>query len=146
MRIVPFQAEHGFALVAGQLNNDKNRPSPNFGNFIPELVQQDMAFTGIENGHLIVVSGVYVLWSGVGEGWFLASKKIEDHKVAAIRAVKKGLKKIITDNGLHRVQAAVRSDWKDANRLARYLGMQHEGTMRQYGIEKEDFERWAWVL
>jgi hypothetical protein len=44
-----------------------------------------------------------------------------------------------------RIQAAMRSDWPELARWARFLGMKHEGTMKKFGANGLDYERWAWV-
>jgi len=70
VRLVPFEVAHGEALLAADLNDDRNRPAPEFGNFMPTLVHEGMAFTGIDNGHLVGAAGIFPLWEGVGEAWF----------------------------------------------------------------------------
>jgi len=145
VRVVPFEAGHGEALLAGQLNDEKSRPSTGFGQFIPDLVIDGMAFSGIENGHVIASAGVYPMWDGVGEGWFIAADKLEKKHFGVVRELKNGLHQIAKEHQLHRIQAAVRSDWEKAIRLARFLGMEHEGRMRKYSSDGADYERYAWV-
>ena len=117
MRLVPFEIAHGEALLEADLNDDRNRPAPEFGNFMPTLVHEGMAFTGIDNGHLIGAAGIFPLWQGVGEAWFLGASRVG--------------------------QAAMRSDWPELKRWARFLGMEHEGHMPMYGANKLDYERYA---
>ena len=145
MRVVPFEAGHGEALLSGELNDEKSRPPSGFGKFVPDLVIDGMAFTGIENGHVIASAGVYPMWDGVGEGWFIAADKLEAHHLGVARQLKNGLRQIAEEQALHRIQAAVRSDWKKAIRLVRFLGMEHEGLMRQYSADGADYERYAWL-
>ena len=147
MRVIAFEKGHGEAILGGQLNDEKSRPPAGFGKFIPDLVIDGMAFTGIENGHVIASAGVYPMWDGVGEGWFIAADKLEANHIAGVaRQLKNGLRQIAEEQALHRVQAAVRSDWEKAIRLVRFLGMEHEGRMRKYSADGADYERYAWLL
>jgi hypothetical protein len=145
VRIVPFEAKHGYALLEGQLNDERNRPAPCLGNFVEALVNEELAFSAIDNGHLIVSAGIYQLWPGVGETWILASQKLTTTKVSLLRRIKKDLFKIADEKGFWRLQASTQSDWPSAKRLAMFLEMKHEGTMKKYGANKENYERWAWV-
>ena len=143
MKIEPFAAEHGEAILAGQLNDDRNRPSPSFGKFIPDLVRPDLSFVGILNGHLIGAAGIYPIWEGVGEAWFLGTDRVDKNRMAVARTVRDGFETIARDHGFTRVQAAMRSDWPHLARWAKYLGMTHEGSMPRYGADGSDYERWA---
>ena len=44
---------------------------------------------------------------------------------------------------LKSLQAIVRSDFKDAHKLAKFLGFESEGLMRKYGPDGSDYERYA---
>jgi len=146
VRIVPFEIGHGEAILAGELNNEKSRPAEGFGKFIPDLVIEDMSFTAIENGHIVASAGVYPMWDGVGEAWFIASDKLQKKHFGIVRELKNGLLRIATEKKLHRIQAAVRSDWKKAIRMAVFVGMSNEGTMKKYSADGADYERYAWLL
>jgi hypothetical protein len=145
VRIIPFEAAHAEEILAGNLNDERNRPAAQFGDFIPGLVVEDMAFTGVDNGYIIGAAGIYPLWQGVGEAWFIGADRATKNKTAVARAVRDGLYAIAADKKLRRVQAAMRSDWPHLARWARYLGMSHEGSMRLYGADGSDYERWAWI-
>jgi hypothetical protein len=143
VRLVPFEIAHGEALLEADLNDDRNRPAPEFGNFMPTLVHEGMAFTGIDNGHLIGAAGIFPLWQGVGEAWFLGASRVGRHQFRVARLVREKLNEIAEEQGMWRVQAAMRSDWPELKRWARFLGMKHEGHMPMYGANKLDYERYA---
>ena len=69
------------------MNDERGRPSEEFGRFTPTLAVPDMSFTALENGHVIAAAGIYKLWSGVGEAWLLASERIHNNRVGVARAV-----------------------------------------------------------
>ena len=145
MRLVPFEIAHGEALLAADLNDARNRPAPEFGNFMPTLLHEGMAFTGIDNGYLVGAAGIFPLWEGGGEAWCLGASRVGRHQFRVARLVREKLREIAEEQGMWRVQAAMRSDWPELARWARVLGMKHEGTMRCYGANKLDYERWAWL-
>lgn len=147
MRLVPFEAAHGEALLDGKLNDDRNRPAAAFGDFVPTLVHEGMAFSAIDNGYLVGAAGICPLWPGVGEAWLLGADRLTKHSISAAKAARTGLLDVAKAHGFWRVQAAMRSDWPELKRWARFLGMQHEGTMRAYGADRLDYERYArvWV-
>ena len=143
MRLVPFEVSHGEALLEADLNDDRNRPAPEFGNFMPTMLQEGMAFTAIDNGHLIAAAGIFPIWKGVGEAWFLGASRVGRYQIRIGKLVRKGLLQVAEEQGMWRVQAVMRSDWPELKRWAKFLGMEHEGTMRQYGANRLDYERYA---
>ena len=144
MILAPFEFEHAEALLAENLNDDRNRPS--FGLEMLELfAAPDMAFTFIDHGHLIAISGIQPLWSGVGEAWLMASDKLDAHKVAVARICRRWMRKIADEQDLHRVQAHMKSDWPELWRWARFLGMEYEGTVRQMTPDRQSYDMFSWV-
>jgi hypothetical protein len=143
MRLINYKAEHLDELLAGDMDNLARKSFGVAGDFAQSLDVPGMAFTAVENGHLIASSGVQPLWNGVGEGWFVASSKMPQKKLTIIRMIKDNFDGIINDNSLFRVQAGVRSDWPTAKRFAEFLGFEHEGIMRKYGPDGQDYYRMA---
>ena len=143
MRLVPFEVAHGEALLEGELNDDRNRPPTKLGAFMPNLVHPGMAFSAIDNGYLVGAAGIAPLWEGVGEAWLLGADRIAKHSRAAARVARTGLLDVAEEHGFWRVQAAMRSDWPELARWARFLGMTHEGSMPRYGADGSDYERYA---
>ena len=47
------------------------------------------------------------------------------------------------EHNLHRLQAVVKTDFKDGHRFAKFYGFVNEGIMRNYGPGKESFNRYA---
>tara|TARA_R100000995_G_scaffold84740_1_gene64567 strand:- start:3012 stop:3458 length:447 start_codon:yes stop_codon:yes gene_type:complete len=142
--LAPFEFEHAEALLADDVNDDRNRPS--FGTeMLEHFAQPDMAFTFINHGHLIAISGIQPLWPGVGEAWLLASDKLDAHKISVSRICKRWMRKIADEQELHRVQAHMQTDWPELSRWARFLGMEYEGTIRQMTPNREDYDMFSWV-
>ena len=145
IRVVEFIPEHLEDILRGQLNNEKNRPTKIVGDVSANLVVPDMSFSAILNGHLIGSCGIMPYWDGVGEAWICATERIYEHNIDCARMIKSGLKDVIESYDLHRVQGMMRADWPELKKWAAFLGMKHEGTMRKFGANGEDYDRYAWI-
>jgi len=143
MRLVNYKPEHLDELLAGDMDNLARKSFGVAGDFAQSLDVPGMAFTAIEDGYLIASGGIQPLWKGVGEGWFVASTNMPKKKLNIIRMIKDNFDVIIDDNSLFRVQAGVRSDWPAAMRFAEFFGFEHEGIMRKYGPDGQDYYRMA---
>ena len=143
MRLIPFAPAHAEALLADQLNDGCPEIADDWSAWIGDLVNPDMAFTGIENGHLIGSAGLIGIWPGVSEAWFVGSWRLNTSAVAGARATRRKLNDLMRVHHLHRIQAVVRNDWPAARRFARWLGMKEEGLMIMYGADKQDYMRVA---
>ncbi len=100
-----------------------------------------LAFLG--DGKVYAVTGLAPLWDGVSEAWFIPTRDMQHKKVQTIRLVRRELDAAIERLKLRRVQAVVRSDFDNAHKLAKFLGFQSEGLMKQYGPDGLDYERYA---
>jgi len=97
----------------------------------------------LDGGDVYAVTGLAPLWDGVAEAWFLPTKDMRQKKIQTVRLVRRELDAAIERLKLHRVQAVVRSDFVDAHKLAKFLGFHSEGTMKKYGPDGSDYERYA---
>jgi len=145
MNIVPYISEH-IDYIIDERTNDKNPEDYKayFG-FGKGLDQPGMAYTAFNNGNVVCSAGIKKLWSGVGEAWIVSSWRIYERPVAVVKAIRARFDGIIQDNELHRVQAACRVDWPEAQRFAEFLGFEKEGLMRGYGVDGRDYFRYARV-
>lgn len=138
MIIVDFEKEHAEELYGGNLNDDKNRPAIQISTFSDEVVVKNLAFTGVLNGKIIASGGIYPMWNGVGEAWFVGSNSILNHPILITKTIKKYLKDLMNLNNFHRVQAFVRKDWNEAKRWIEVVGMQQEGIVRSFSPDGRD--------
>jgi|TARA_R110001592_G_scaffold211878_1_gene463974 hypothetical protein len=143
MIIVDYKPEHARDILAGEMNKGAPKHIGQFRNFADNLNTPGTAFTALDNGYLIACAGIIPLWSGVGEAWFLASERLHDYSKPIIKAVTKDFKKIIEEHEFKRVQAAVRTDWPEAQRFSRFLGFKQEGLMEKFGPDGSDYYRVA---
>jgi hypothetical protein len=86
------------------------------------------------------------LWKGVAEGWVLATANVWKHPLLVARAIKKDFARVAKEHSLWRVQTAVRSNFAEGLRFAKWLGLKDEGVMKQYGFDKTDHNRYARIF
>jgi len=143
---VPFITEHADDL---QSRPDVHKYAE-IGAMTKEMVKQmtvkGQAFSLLTNGHLIASGGIYPIWSGFGEAWFLSSGMVANHKRPVIVQLKNHMVELSKEHGYHRIQATARKDWKIAQRFLEFLGFEREGLMRNYGPDKSDHYMYARII
>jgi hypothetical protein len=131
------------------LHAAKNAPKQNDAQLglvlaaLPAFTAPGRGLAFIERGKVYAVTGLAPLWDGVSEAWFIPTEDMQNKKVQTIRLVRRELDAAIKRLKLRRVQAVVRSDFENAHKLARFLGFESEGLMKQYGPDGLDYERYA---
>ena len=76
-------------IMKQQMNHQLMDKDMEFEGDANNLVQDNLAFTGLVNGKPIFAAGMKLIWSGVAEGWVLATKDVLDHPIAVAKAIKK---------------------------------------------------------
>lgn len=145
MRLIEYHPDHLRDLMAGDLNDGAPENIGYMVDFAEQLHQPGWSFSIIHNGQLVLCCGVVDMWPGVGEGWFIASSYLHECKFPLIRIARKKMREVIETNDLWRLQCVVKTGWPAALRFAQHMGFEEEGIMKQYGPERGDYYRMAWV-
>ncbi len=89
--------------------------------------------------------GVMPLWDGVGQAWSVLSDAVlKDHPIELSRRVKYWLSNVEKREGIYRIQAAIADGHWEGIRWIKWLGFEHEGVMRNYGLQGHgDFHLYA---
>ena len=146
LHIVPYIGGHGTFILSQQMNHTLMDQDATFDGEGMELEEQGLAFTGIVNDKPIFAAGMKKMWEGVAEGWVLATKEVWDHPLLVARAIKKDFAKVAKQHNIKRVQTAVRSEFKMGLKFAKWLGLEEEGLMRNYGFDGSDHYRYARIF
>ena len=136
--IVPYKGEHGIYIMKQQMNHQLMDKDMEFEGDANNLVQDNLAFTGLVDGKPIFAAGMKLIWSGVAEGWVLATKEVWDHPLLVARAIKKDFARIAKENNINRVQTAVRANYTTGLKFAKWLGLEEEGLMKKFGFDGSD--------
>lgn len=90
--------------------------------------------------------GISKVFNGVGIAWCLMDKNIpREYKRRVALICKEEMHKKMEKFGFHRIQADVAMGCDIAHRFVKFLGLESEGSMRAFGPDKEDYERYAIV-
>jgi RimJ/RimL family protein N-acetyltransferase len=143
LHIVPYQKGHGAFILSQQMNHVLMDKDAEFDGDAMNLEEQGLAFTGIVNNEPIFAAGMKPIWKGVAEGWVLATSKVWNHPLLVAKAIKKDFEKVAKQHNIRRVQTAVRSEFGIGIRFAKWLGLENEGLMKQYGFDGTDHYRFA---
>ena len=146
LHIVPYTSEHGNFILSCQMNHKLMDEDIKFGGDAANLVQDDLAFTGIVNGKPIFAAGMKMVWGNVAEGWVIATKDVWNSPLAVARAIKKDFARVAKQHNIKRVQTAVRKDFDKGIRFAKWLGLENEGLMKYYGFDGSHQYRYARIF
>ena len=146
MIMVDYKPEHIESILDGDMSKMARKSFGMAEDIAHGLVAPGLAFTGLIDGYVIASAGIKPLWPGVGEAWIVASDNMPKKKLSVIKLIRENFDSMIQENNLVRVQASVRSDWLEAKRFAEFLGFEHEGIMRKYGPDGQDYLRMARII
>jgi len=128
-KVIPYRSTHGTEIINYGMNDPlMDQDAENYENRI-DIAAPGLSFTLLANEQPIVSGGIYPLWQGCAEGWVLSSKHRMDM--------------LCINNKIWRLQTAVKEDFKLGIRFAKWLGLQEEGVMVQYGPDKTNYYRMA---
>ena len=94
------------------------------------------SYVFLDHGAPIGCFGLFVMWPGVGECWFLSSPEINRYPITLVKAFKTLTDQVI-QKGFHRVQILVHNK-PYLHKWAKALGFHFEGILAKYGIDKKD--------
>ncbi len=103
------------------------------------LVIPGPAFCCISNGVPVAVGGIALHSPMVGTAWMWGTDAFPSVAVLITRFCKAMINGLIADESTNRVQAFSADFHTESHRWLKAIGMTHEGTMRKYGKDGEDF-------
>ena len=110
IKIIDFVAGHAEDLIEqgrrdfGSLADADTTMKPYFDTVAS---QPGMAYSMIDDGHLITSAGIYKVWNGVGEAWLLPSNRMLAKPRKAVKAVRTFLDDVSERESLRRVQTLI---------------------------------------
>lgn len=105
------------------------------------------AYTGIDDdGYIIFIGGMVLLWEGVGSGWLLTSNLLLNHKIWVHRTIRDFLNEMQIKYDLHRIESIVLKDHTVSMKWVDRLGYKQEGLLRKYNSKQQDHWLYARVI
>ena len=102
-------------------------------------------YTLLDDGKIVAMGGVHMLWNKVGEAWVLLSKHAKSKPRTVAKYADLMFDVIVHKNKLERIQASIAVNDAKAIRFGKWLGFEMEGLMRKYGPDGSDYYRLARV-
>ena len=146
LHIVHYTKEHGQFILSCQMNHKLMDEDAKYEGDSMNLVEENLAFTGIVNNKPIFAAGMKMIWGRVAEGWVIATHEVWNHPLAVAKAIKKDFANVARQHNIQRVQTAVRVDFDKGLRFAKWLGLENEGLMKCYGFDGSDQYRYARIF
>ena len=146
LHIVPYTREHGQFILSCQMNHKILEVDRKYIDDAKNLVEQNLAFTGLVNKDPIFAAGMKIIWGQVAEGWVIATNEMWKYPLGVAKAIKKDFANVARQHNIKRVQTAIRKDFKQGLRFAEWLGLENEGLMKSYGFDGSDQYRYARIF
>jgi len=146
LHIVPYTKEHGQFILSCQMNHKVLEADRKYMEDSKNLVEQNLAFTGLVNNNPIFAAGMKIIWGQVAEGWVIATNEMWKYPIGVAKAIKKDFANVARQHNIKRVQTAIRKDFKQGLRFAEWLGLENEGLMKSYGFDGSDQYRYARIF
>lgn len=103
------------------------------------LYRQIQGMTLLIGGEIAGIMGVAPIWDGLGEVTMVPSPLLYRHLKVVLRQAPTWIDTAFNVLGLRRLQALSLVDHPKHARFLKALGFTHEGTLRGYGPNGEDF-------
>ena len=107
--------------------------------------QSGTCITGRIDGEIVGVAGIDEFWTGVGDMWMMITPMIDNRVKETYKCIRAGMKKLIKDNSLRRVQSYGRVDFPQCHTLFKHLGFSVEGKAKKYTPDGVDCIMYAKV-
>jgi hypothetical protein len=146
LHIVPYTRDHGQFILSCQMNHKILEADRKYMEDAKNLVEQNLAFTGLVNNDPIFSAGMKIIWGQVAEGWVIATNEMWKYPLGVAKAIKKDFDNVARQHNIKRVQTAIRKDFKQGLRFAEWLGLENEGLMKSYGFDGSDQYRYARIF
>ena len=140
MIVRDFRAEHAVAILAGHDDPDRWEEQARI------IEDSGKALTIFIDDEPAMCIGIIDIWEGLGEVWIVVSNEIARRPVSIARGMRELLAEYFKYGGYRRIQSNVRADWNTARRFAKFVGMEEEGSMPNFGPDGADYVRFAKVI
>lgn len=121
------------------------------GDLPPRLIaelENHPSWTWTDSKGVVLLCGGYVpVWAGLAESWAMVSRELADSldKKAILQSVYESHQQISIALRYRRIQADVRTGWRQGAALVKFLGYYKECDMTDYGPRGETTSKWVWL-
>lgn len=110
-----------------------------------EREESGMCVSGWVDNEVVCVAGIDLLWEGCGNVWLMLTPCINKHVKEGYVCIRRGLKKLIKEHKMRRLQSYGRVDFPECHILFEHLGFKVEGMAKAYTPDSVDCVMYAKV-
>ncbi len=139
MELIAFRPEHAaqIQLQPGQaymkeLIDDE---------YCQSLLEAGPAYTLVEDGKVLAVGGISIIWEGRGLMWSLISDSLHGGQFVRMHKI---VVRFLELQNLRRIEITVDHEWATAHRWAKLLGFKHEAYLPKFapnGLDADQYVR-----
>ena len=142
-KIVKWHPPHIKLINLNEFDEDNFKKNPmNLKNFY-KYADAGMAYTGICDGVVYAMFGVFEFWKGVAEAWLIPSKKIDKKIIVFHRSALKFFELYANKYQLKRLQFTTNSLNVRAVKWAERCYFKRDAEMKHYGLNGETYYLYA---
>ena len=112
----------------------------NYLEILKQYVNAGVAYTGIGEGKVYAMFGVYEVWKGSAEAWLIPSKHIGRKTISFHRTALLFFELAAKQMQIKRLQFTIHSHNVQALKWAERCYFEYEGTLRCYGPDGSDYK------
>lgn len=142
MVITEFRPEHINAFDFGGVG-DQFRGAFLTPENIAVMGEKGAVWCAVEDSQVLCMSGICILWRGVGEAWALMVPEALRHFKAIHRKAQEVVDTFFDTGVLVRLHTSVLKGFTPGYRWVEHLGFHWEGEMERYGPDGRDYIRFA---
>lgn len=141
-RIVPFDSSHVDLIEMRDIERIQLAADPKAAQKFEALDATHQGGTLFHDGRIIAFIGFFEMWPGVYEVWAWPSIYVKQYATVYLKTVKQFVKDIEKTFNPHRLQTTALAD-ETHQKWMTFLGFEREGYLKNYSIDKRDYEMWA---
>lgn len=147
IEIRPFRAEDMLYVIEHGIKEVglKSQATKELVKAAEEREKSGTCITGRVNGEIIGVAGIDPIWEGVGEIWMMLTPYVDKNIKEVYKCIREGIKKLIDECKLRRVESYGRVDFPQCHVLFKHLGFKVEGKKEAYTPDGVDCVMYAKV-
>lgn len=142
-KVVEWQPSHLHLCDLNEFDGYNLRNFPKYTEYLKLFAQSGPSYTGIGDGRIYAMFGVFELWPGVSEAWLIPSRHIDRKTIAMHRASLLFFEHAASRMGTKRLQFTVHAQNVRADRWAQRCYFKREGLMEKYGPDGSDYWMYA---
>jgi len=139
-KLVDWSPAHYLMCDLNDFDEDLARYHDDYLSVLTHYANSGVAYTGIGEGVVYAMFGVYKYWKGSAEAWLIPSKHIGRKTISFHRTALQFFELAAKQMQIKRLQFTIHSHNVRAVKWAERCYFEYEGTMRRYGPDGNDYK------